>query len=203
MKPGQLARRVLGPAFQPVGEAYRRLFVDVPRVVDAFAHAIPQGAAVLDVGGGDGYIANVLLTKRRDLSLTMTDISTQIGGFLSRENRSRVRLLRSTDLAHVDGRFDVITLTDVLHHIPVMQRPGFLSALCETARRVGCDTIIIKDVEPGSLRAKLALFADVYITGDKNTRFTPASSLELPGFAVLERTEPDPPNYCVIFRRQA
>ena len=203
MTPGKFVRLILGPAFRPVGEAYRSFFVDVPKVVRAFSQAIPDGACVLDVGGGDGYIANVLLNARPDLSLTMTDLATEIGGFISRENRSRVTLLCGADLGTVDGQYDVITLADVLHHVPVMQRPGFLTMLSQTAHRVGCKTIIIKDVEPGSWRARLALLADVYISGDKNTSFTPACAIALAGFTATERFEPDPPNYCVIFHRDS
>ncbi|HTI67146.1 MAG TPA: hypothetical protein VL460_06325 [Caulobacteraceae bacterium] len=64
MTPGQLARKALGPAFQPVGEAYRRVFVDMDKVTDWMIGHIPAGAHVLDVGGGDGYVVGQLLAKR-------------------------------------------------------------------------------------------------------------------------------------------
>ena len=203
MTPGALVRRLLGPLFRPVGELYRRIFVDMPRVVAAIDPHIPTGARVLDVGGGDGYVVDLLLTRRCDLTVTMTDIAGEVGGFIRPANRSRVRLLPRRDMTEVVGAFDIITLSDVIHHVPLDQRPGFLDRLSLTADQVGCDRIVIKDIEPAGLRAKLSLLSDLHVTGDSGVALARSDSIVIPGFRVEHRFTPDHPNYCLVFDRSA
>ncbi len=199
MTPGQAARRLLGSRFQVFGEAYRRIFVDMEKVADFMAGRIPAGAHVLDVGGGDGLAVNMLLARRPDIRVTMTDIAPQIGGFISQANQSRVTLAPCTPASAVTGAFDVMTLTDVVHHVPVGQRTAFCSTLAQTAARTRCRSILIKDIQPGSWRARLALWADHFITGDRQVVLVAADHLELPGFTRGETAMPDFPNYCVVF----
>jgi 16S rRNA G527 N7-methylase RsmG len=89
MTPGNLARRLLGPAFRPVGEAYRRIFVDMDKVADWMADRLPRSARVLDVGGGDGYVANLLLARRADIRVTLIDPSQEIGSFIDAAHLDR------------------------------------------------------------------------------------------------------------------
>jgi hypothetical protein len=76
-----------------VGEVYRRIFVNVPNVVEAMSRFIPVNADVLDVGGGDGYVASQLLDRRQDIRITITDIPLRTGSFISARNLSRATLL--------------------------------------------------------------------------------------------------------------
>ena len=77
--PGQIARKLLGPAFKPVGEVYRRLFVNLERIVDVLERELPREATVLDIGGGDGALIDRLLFRRPDVKVTMCDIAPAIG----------------------------------------------------------------------------------------------------------------------------
>jgi hypothetical protein len=199
MTPGQIVRRILGPAFQPVGEAYRRIFVDMDKVTDWMIGHIPQNARVIDVGGGDGYVVNLLLAKRPDIHVTMTDIAPEIGGFVTAENLSRATLMPGSQVDQVKGRFDVMTLADVIHHVPVSERPGFYASLSELAQRTGCKVVMIKDIAPGYVRSALSLLSDWYITGDRHVRLAWPQSVILPKFKRTEHALPDPPNYCMAF----
>jgi hypothetical protein len=199
MTPGQFARGLLGPAFRPVGEAYRRIFVDMAKVVAVMDRHIPPQARVLDVGGGDGYVVNLLLQRRPDVQVTMTDLAPSIGGFIEPSNRARVTLMPATDVGAVEGRFDVLTMADVVHHVPKDYRSRFLAVIADTARRTGCKTVIVKDIQPGNFRAALSLFSDLYITGDKSVSLIAAEDLELPGLEREELLVPDFPNYCATF----
>jgi hypothetical protein len=201
--PGQIARRLLGPAFKPVGNVYRRMFVNLERIVDVLQRHLPQGAKVLDIGGGDGALIDRLLKRRPDVAVTMCDIAPAIGAFLSDAQRSKVTLLPGTDFADVDGRFDVIMITDVLHHVPVGEREGFFASLSSSCDRWGARRLFFKDMEPGHIRSLMSLLADWYITGDRHVVLFPRSAfgdMARRHFPSAERRSamPDRPNYCEI-----
>jgi len=201
--PGQIARRLLGRRFETVGNLYRRVFVDLERVIDVFARELPRNANVLDIGGGDGAVVQRLLNRRPDLTFTMCDLAPSIGAFLSDDNRVRVRLMPQTDIADVNGRFDVITISDVIHHVPVDQREPFFEKLARCCEHWQCRKIILKDIEPGGWRASLSLLADRYITGDRHVilfsraRFQDLVSRHFPQ-ARRVSIVPDWPNYCEV-----
>jgi SAM-dependent methyltransferase len=201
--PGQLARRLLGRHFLPIGNAYRRFFVDLDRLAAFLDEELPQGARVIDIGGGDGALMDRLLTRRRDLKVTICDLAPRIGAFLSEQNRAKVEQYPATAFTDVPGQFDVVTITDVVHHVPVDQRGAFFQSLAESCARWGCNKIIVKDLEPGGVRAALSLFADRYITGDKQVvlfsraDFAGVARQYFPE-ARISSAVPDWPNYCEV-----
>jgi 2-polyprenyl-6-hydroxyphenyl methylase/3-demethylubiquinone-9 3-methyltransferase len=208
--PGAVARKLLGPRFKTVGEFYRAVFVDLHAVAAAMDTQLPPGARCLDVGGGDGALADILLRRRADLRMTMIDLAPEIGGFLGDDVRDRVVVRPATALSRVTeegGRFDALILADVMHPVPREARPGFLAdlrAFCETS---GCRLLILKDVEPGGLRARLSYLSDHHVTGDKGVSLIGAGALEAQLRAALgsqieavEHGRPDPPNYCLTVR---
>lgn len=203
MAPGQIARRLLGRHFEAVGNVYRRIFVNLERIVDVFEKELPRNANLLDIGGGDGALVERLLNRRPDLTISMCDLAPSIGTFLSDSNRARVELFPATDFADVTGVYEAVTIADVIHHVPVDQRDGFFKSLAKCCERWGCRKIILKDIEPGRLRAELGFLADRYVTGDRHV--VPFSR---ENFAELARRHfpdasrrsgvPDRPNYCEV-----
>lgn len=203
MPPGQIARKILGRHFEVVGNIYRRIFVDLERIVDVFDRELPPGASVLDIGGGDGAVVERLINRRPDLSFSICDLAPRIGGFLSDANRTSVDLHPATDFADLEGAFDAVTISDVIHHVPISQRDQFFKSLADSCARWGCRKIILKDVEPGTLRATLSLLADRYVTGDRHvvlfsrSDFTELSRRHFP-MAEKSSQVPDRPNYCEV-----
>ena len=203
MTPGRLARQMLGNHFRPVGEAWRALFVDMHKVVEFMSPHIPDGSHVLDIGGGDGFVVNLLLHKRPDLSVTMTDLAAEIGTFIDKENLDRVRLLPETEFTQVQADFDVVTMSDVLHHVPVEHRPKFFHDLAAVASG---KILIIKDIEPGHVRSVLSLLADRFITGDKGVSLVSAATatkfvrdaLGVP--LQIQTGMPSLANYCLVVK---
>lgn len=201
--PGKIARRLLGRHFEAVGNVYRRLFVDLEKIVAFLDRELPHGARLLDIGGGDGAVIERLLNRRPDLVVTMCDLAPEIGAFLSERNRARVTMLPATDFSDVAGPFDCVTIADVVHHVPVDQRQSFFAALADSCGRWGCRRIILKDIEPGSLRAGLSLLADRHVTGDKHVVLFARrdfASLAQRYFPAARRQSavPDAPNYCEV-----
>jgi len=210
MSPGQIARRLLGPrAFRLVGRAYRRVFVDLRKVVESFP-PLPEGAEVLDVGGGDGEVVNLLLARFPSVRVTMIDLGENIGTALDSGYRDRVRVLPKTSVeayAQQGGRVpDVLILSDVLHHIPIDARPRFFEDLASLVRGRAV-TLIVKDVAPEGVRSRCAYLADRYISGDRNVAFLSPAELEasvrraFPAATAAETdlVRRDFPNYALVF----
>jgi 2-polyprenyl-3-methyl-5-hydroxy-6-metoxy-1,4-benzoquinol methylase len=206
--PGKVARKLLRGRFGPVARLYRSIFVDLERVAAALDPLLPPYARCLDIGGGDGMLADILLRRRPDISITLIDLAPDVGDLVDPSRRSRIELHPATSTAQALGwgrSFDVVTVCDVLHHVPVAMRPGLLQEVAELCRSSGAGRLIIKDVEPGHLRSVLSLLSDWYVTGDRHvelirSRDVLAAVTRAQGEAHIAQATivvPDAPNYCV------
>lgn len=94
---------------------------------------IPQNAAVLDVGCGDGLIDRMILEARGDLSLQGIDVS------LRPQLHIPTVCFDGRTIPHPDKSFDAVMFLDVLHHTldPMI--------LITEARRVARKCILVKD----------------------------------------------------------
>ena len=214
MSLGSLARRLLDARLLArVARSYRALFVDLDAVADCFPETA-QGAQLLDVGSGDGELLNLILGRRPGLRATMVDLAPSTGIALRPELRDRVRLLPATSLAAYralgEAPPDLILLSDVLHHVPPAARERFLA---EIAAIVGERPVrlVVKEVAPGSLRARLGRIADRWVSGDRNVQLIAPDELRALVAQSIPRLrahdtpllERDPPNYCVVFTRDS
>lgn len=80
-------------------------------------HLQPTMRTVLDVGCGEGYLAEALST--RGLSVTGIDASDDVLA-VARRRECDVRWVRGDVLAHdfCDERFDLVTSVATVHHLP-------------------------------------------------------------------------------------
>ena len=160
MTVGSLARRLLGDRlFVRVAGFYRALFVDLDAVADCLPRFAP-GTEVLDVGGGDGALLDRVLARNPGTRATLVDLAPRVGMAIAAERRSRVRCLPATPLAACRERGapapDVVLVSDLLHHVPPSERESLL----RDVRAVAGDRplqLVVKDVAPGSLRARLGV----------------------------------------------
>ena len=201
--PGQIARRILGRYFKPLGAAYRRVFVNLEKIIELFDRELPNGARILDIGGGDGAVVDKLLDRRPDIEVTMCDLAPSIGSFLSDTNRARVKLAPGRAFSEMPGPYDVVTISDVIHHVPLEERDSFFMSLAKCCEHWKCRKIIFKDIEPSGPRARLAFLADWHITGDKQVRpFSQSSFTSMAAEHFCGSTKslfmPDWPNYCAV-----
>lgn len=214
MSLGTMARAVLGKRWFPVvGSWYRAVFVDLAKVVDCLPD-LPQGARILDIGGGDGEMINILLARRPDLHVTMLDLGPRLGLFLKSEFRDRVRVLPSTSLkAYAQSDYlvpDLVLVSDVIHHVPLEERKGFFADLRRVLRGHAA-LLYVKDLEPGYFRAYLSLLADRYVSGDKRVSLASRETVTIlvrdafPGTQVRSTRlfDIDSPNYALLFDIQA
>ncbi|HEX6850601.1 MAG TPA: class I SAM-dependent methyltransferase [Candidatus Polarisedimenticolaceae bacterium] len=94
---------------------------------------IPPGARVLDVGCGDGLLAERIGEARPDVAIEGVEV------LVRPEVRIPVRPFDGLRLPYPDGAFDAVLLVDVVHHA---EEPEAL--LLETAR-VSRGVVLIKD----------------------------------------------------------
>jgi Methyltransferase domain len=173
---GAGVRAIAGPRlFRVLGNWYRRVFVDLNELVTLLAGGTPQGAHVLDIGGGDGAPINALVAKRADLTVTMIDIGDSVGTWIEDRFSDRVIRQPKTSLAEylqTNSRLpDVVFLLDVIHHVPAWRRVSLYAELGILFKRRPDLRVFIKDVEPGHWRSRLGLWSDRYVTGDRHVEF--------------------------------
>lgn len=109
------------------------------------AGMIPPNQQVLDVGCGDGQVARLLLSQRRDLKLTGVDV------LVRPHTAVPVVAFDGHTLPYPDNAMDVVMLIDVLHHADDPR------ALLHEAARVSRHWVLIKDHTQQGWMAKSTL----------------------------------------------
>ena len=97
------------------------------------ADLLPRDSSVLDVGAGDGHLADRVAQLRPDLRLIGVDVLVRAGA------RIPVQPFDGTRLPFDDNGVDAVMMIDVLHHASDQQ-----TLLRETAR-VAKRRVVIKD----------------------------------------------------------
>lgn len=156
--------------------AYHHRAVHVPRVrrvAEALAAQIGRASSLLDVGAGDGTVAADLARRVGASRVAGVDVKVRPGAAIEIVPYDGERLPFS------DGAFEVVVLSDVLHHCA---HPGVVLA---EALRVASRAAIIKDhFKFGLFSEKILLWMDlvgnaapgVHVTG---TYFSPADFVAL------------------------
>jgi 2-polyprenyl-3-methyl-5-hydroxy-6-metoxy-1,4-benzoquinol methylase len=164
---GPLVRRAFGRYERPVTETYRRLFVDLDDLAGHMARWVVEPHRILEIGCGEGAMAERLVRTFARATITAIDITPNIGRLFSGD-AARVTFRRETAGALAEkepSSFDLIVLCDVMHHVPPHARRDLLSA----ARRLLAPggSLVFKDWSPSATPIHwICHMADRYITGD-------------------------------------
>jgi SAM-dependent methyltransferase len=119
----------------------------VTALASAIAPLVPKSARVLDVGCGDGLLAQALLEMRPDLRIEGVDVLVRAGIPIP------VREFDGTRLPFADGDYDVAMAIDVFHHAENAE------ALMAEMKRVARGSLVIKDHLLHGLPSELILRA--------------------------------------------
>lgn len=181
---GPLVRRAFGRHERRISEMYRGIFVDLDAFVASIQANVAMPATVLEIGCGDGMVTERLARAFPDSILTGIDICAQPGR-LFRGDRSRVRFLRTSpeELTAADtARYQLLIISDVLHHVPHQQWQHFLAGAAQLLDQ--CGTLVLKDWvrEPTPIYA-LGYLSDRLITADR-IRYPAETELK----SIAERT---------------
>ncbi len=110
----------------------------------ALADLLDDGARVLDIGCGDGFIDKQIGKARPDLTISGIDV------LLRPDTHIPVELFDGTTIPYGDASVDVVMFVDVLHHTDDPE------VLLREARRVARRAIVLKDHTRDGLLAFLS-----------------------------------------------
>ena len=94
---------------------------------------IPPNSSLLDVGCGDGWLAQLLSEKVSGLSVSGIDV------LLREESAIPIQQYDGQSIPYLDNAFDTVMLVDVLHHTDDPK------ALLQEAKRVARRAVVLKD----------------------------------------------------------
>lgn len=165
---GPLIRRAFGRHERRISEIYRGMFVDLDAFVASIRSNIAAPRTVLEIGCGDGMVTERLARAFPHATLTGIDICAQPGR-LCRGNFARVRFLRTSprELDAAEGtQYELVIISDVLHHVPHQDWQHFLAGAARLLARGG--TLILKDwVREPTPAYLLGYLSDRLITADR------------------------------------
>lgn len=97
------------------------------------AELLPPKASVLDVGSGDGLLAQRVMELRSDVKIRGVDVLTRPTSHIP------VELFDGVALPFGNAQFDVVMMVDVLHHAAQQER--LLAEMARVTKRM----VLIKD----------------------------------------------------------
>ena len=169
MSIGGAIRRLFGPFERQITERYRAIYVDVDAYAAGLAAWAPDPRRILEVGCGEGAVSERLAAVYPNAEIAAIDITPNVGRLYAGPP-GRVRFAQMTVeafAAQENGKFDLIVLADVLHHVP----PGSLRrSILETIKALLSDGGHLAFKEWERTRTPihwLGYLSDRWITGDR------------------------------------
>jgi 2-polyprenyl-3-methyl-5-hydroxy-6-metoxy-1,4-benzoquinol methylase len=176
---GSGVRRFLGPRLErAAADRYRRLFVDLDALAATIA-GLGSFSTVIEVGCGEGALLTRLMDKiDPNASALGIDIAPDPGnGYAGKNKKVQFRQAAVAEVVADGQRFDLVVVSDVLHHIPPSDRVDFLESCRDLLAPNG--TIVVKEwVRRRNLAHLAAYGSDRYISGDKGVEFYTEGELE-------------------------
>ena len=169
MSIGGAIRRLFGPYERQISERYRSIYLDVDAYVSSLRAWVPDPRRVLEVGCGEGAVSERLAALYPNAEIAAIDVTPNVGRLYAGPP-DRVRFAEMTVeafAAREQGKFDLIVLADVIHHVP----PGAArQSILETIKRLlaADGHLAFKEWErTGTPIHWLGYLSDRWITGDR------------------------------------
>jgi 2-polyprenyl-3-methyl-5-hydroxy-6-metoxy-1,4-benzoquinol methylase len=164
---------MFGPYERQISEAYRSIYIDIDAFVELMRQWKPRANRILEVGCGEGAVTQRLNTTYPDAKITAIDITPRVGrlyrGLLDnvRFSQCGVQEIAATEA----GQYDLVVLSDVLHHVPLELRQGLLDAVRTALAPKG--TLVFKDWQRNRAPIHWLCYAsDRWLTGDRISYMT-------------------------------
>jgi 2-polyprenyl-6-hydroxyphenyl methylase/3-demethylubiquinone-9 3-methyltransferase len=182
---GASIRRAFGPWEREVASAYRAIYVDLGGLARAVTRQVPHAARILEVGGGEGAMTELLAANYPQAQILSIDITDRLGRlYAGRPDLVEFRCVAVNEIADEQPMaFDLVVLSDVLHHVPQDLRGEFLRDVARCVAPGG--QLVIKEWARSHTPIHwLCHASDRWLTGDRIAFLTPAELGELVGRAV-------------------
>jgi 2-polyprenyl-6-hydroxyphenyl methylase/3-demethylubiquinone-9 3-methyltransferase len=206
---GPQIRGLLGRHERKIADLYRALFIDLDDFAEKIRAWAPGALRILEVGCGEGAVTEKLAETFPDAAILAIDITPRVGRLYAGRNEGvTFRMMTVQDVARDhSGQFDLVVMSDVMHHIPLDLRDEIIDAVGQAMASDG--RFILKDwKKTRSPIHWLCHAGDRWLTGDHVIHIQPeeASQLvtgRLPGLRALAQTwiAPWPNNYALVFAR--
>jgi 2-polyprenyl-6-hydroxyphenyl methylase/3-demethylubiquinone-9 3-methyltransferase len=159
---------MFGPYERQISEVYRSIYIDIDAFVELMLQWKPNANRILEVGCGEGAVTERLNASYPAAKITAIDITPRIGR-LYRGSQDDVQFIQC-DVQEIagkeSGRYDLVVLSDVLHHVPLVLRPGLLVAIRTALAPNG--TFVFKDWQRNHAPIHWLCYAsDRWLTGDR------------------------------------
>lgn len=206
---GTAVRTRLGRWEVPAAELYRSAFINLDDLATSLSSQVPA-KRILEIGCGDGAMADRLCTAYPDAEYLGIDISPNPGR-LFRGDRSRAtfRSVYSSELVAEQGpQFDLVAIVDVVHHVAEDIRAAVLRDAAALTAPGG--SVAFKEWERGrGVPHLMAYTADRYVSGDTTVRFMDPAEIRglartnLAGFSLISETRipPHRNNVLLVLRK--
>jgi len=163
-----------------IADLWRGLFMSLDHWTRTISTWAPQPRRILELGCGEGCSTMWLASAFPDATIDAVDITAQIGRlYRGPVDRVRFRIVTAEDLAtEAPNAYDLIVVTDVLHHIPGDMRGPFLAAVRALLAPEG--VLAFKDWHRNYAPIYyLGYAADRWLTGDRIAYLTRAEARQV------------------------
>jgi SAM-dependent methyltransferase len=158
---------MFGPFEPRISATYRSIYLDLDAFIRLMQRWQPSASKILEVGCGEGAVTERLRTTYPGAKITAIDITPRIGR-LYRGSLRDVEFIQSDvkEIAKKEpGHYDLVVLSDVLHHVPVEFRQELLNSIRTVLAARG--TFIFKDWQRNHAPIHWLCYAsDRWLTGD-------------------------------------
>lgn len=204
---GPAIRAMFGKHERRIADAYRGLFMNLDDFAAKIGEWGGQPRRILEVGCGEGAVTEKLAKQFPEAAILAIDITSRAGRlYEGRPEGVEFRVATIQEIARDEpGAFDLIVMSDVVHHIPPALRGEIVDSIGLAMAPGG--RFILKDWSPSVTPIHWLCHAgDRWLTGDHVIHLKPVEAQKLvlerlPAFgAVAEgRVRPWANNYVMVF----
>jgi SAM-dependent methyltransferase len=159
---------MFGPYERQISELYRSIYTNIDALVELIVRWKPIPKRILEVGCGEGAVTQRLNAVYPYAEITAIDVTPRVGR-LYRGALTRVRFVKCSVEEIVlgePGQYDLVVLSDVLHHVPAESRQSILDAIRTALAPHG--TLVFKDWQRNCAPIHWLCYAsDRWLTGDR------------------------------------
>lgn len=137
-------------------------------------HAIPRKGIVVELGCGQGVIAQYLASTKTRQVIGVDNNKQRLSKSGQKNLIFILADIRKYDLKNVDA----FVISDVLHHISFQDQKNLLEKISKSLKKGG--TLVIKDVDTGEfVRSRLTRFWDFILYPKDKIYFNDANKLKI------------------------